>query len=97
MHLELYKCSNVPFQLLYYLFVVRFADLIFCSFWNSHLIVVWNMLHFFIEGDNATVLDIIAQTSWDRKSLDELVKKFDSDPNNEKVLLWIEDKSVKIS
>ena len=55
------------------------------------------MLHFFIEGDNATVLDIIAQTSWDRKSLDELVKKFDSDPNNEKVLLWIEDKSVKIS
>ncbi|CAB3986629.1 annexin A6-like [Paramuricea clavata] len=39
------------------------------------------------EGDNATVLDIIAQNSWDKKNLDELVEKYDSDPNNEKDLL----------
>lgn len=43
------------------------------------------MLCLFIEGDNATALDIIAQASWDRKNLDELVEKYDTDASNEKV------------
>ena len=43
------------------------------------------MLCLFLEGDSATVLDIIAQASWDGKNLDELVEKYDTDASNEKV------------
>jgi hypothetical protein len=44
----------------------------------------------FAEGDNATVLDILARTSWDKKNLNELGKKYDDDMDNEKVKYRVE-------
>ena len=49
------------------------------------IIFIFPSIMLLTEGDNATALDIIAQTSWDKKNLDELVGKYDSDTNNEKV------------
>ncbi|XP_028396288.1 uncharacterized protein LOC114520254 isoform X2 [Dendronephthya gigantea] len=39
------------------------------------------------DGDKSTVLDIIAQTSWEKKGLDELHERYDNDPENEKDLV----------